>query len=101
MHEQNLLFVGLIIRLAGVALMIHSRGANGTPLELVLNQALQGIGGGFAVVTLQVSAQAGVPHADVATVTAMVMLITEVGNSVGSASEFEVVGERCEWALGS
>jgi hypothetical protein len=76
-----------MIRLAGVALMIHSRGANGTPLELVLNQALQGIGGGFAVVTLQVSAQAGVPHADVATVTAMVMLITEVGNSVGSASE--------------
>lgn len=84
--SQFLLLVGLIIRLGGVALMIHSRGANGTPLELILNQALQGIGGGFASVTLQVSAQAGVCHADVATVTAMVMLITEVGNSIGSAS---------------
>ena len=85
MH-QFLLLVGLIIRLAGVAFMIRSRGANGTPIELILNQALQGIGGGFASVTLQVSAQAGVSHAEVATVIAMVMLITEVGNSVGSAS---------------
>jgi MFS family permease len=85
-QTQFLLLVGLIIRLGGVALMIHSRGANGTAMELVLNQALQGIGGGFASVTLQVSAQAGVSHAEVATVIAMVMLITEVGNSVGSAS---------------
>jgi hypothetical protein len=84
--HQFLLLVGLVIRLAGVAFMIRSRGANGTPIELVLNQALQGIGGGFASVTLQVSAQAGVSHAEVATVIAMVMLITEVGNSVGSAS---------------
>ena len=81
--------------------MIHSRGANGTPLELVLNQALQGIGGGFAVVTLQVSAQAGVPHADVATVTAMVMLITEVGNSVGSASKSRLlVSGTCKGRTG-
>jgi hypothetical protein len=67
--------------------MIHTRGPKGTPAELILNQALQGMGGGFAGVTLQVSAQAGVAHADVASVTAMVLLITEVGNSVGSASE--------------
>jgi hypothetical protein len=48
-------------------------------------QVLQGIGGGFAATALQVAAQAGVSHADVASVTALVLLITEVGNSVGSA----------------
>ena len=84
---KNLLFVGLLIRLAGVAFMIRSRGANGTPFELVANQVVQGSGGGLASVTLQVSAQAGVLHVDVATVTAMAMLISEIGNSVGSASK--------------
>lgn len=40
---------------------------------------------GFAAITLQVSAQAGVVHSDVATVTAVVLLVTEIGNSFGSA----------------
>lgn len=82
-----IMFTGLLIRLLGVGIMIHSRGANGTAAELVITQILQGIGGGFAATAIQVSAQAGVTHAQVATVTAMVLLITEVGNSVGSASE--------------
>ncbi|KAL7410360.1 major facilitator superfamily domain-containing protein [Mrakia frigida] len=80
-----LMFVGLLIRLLGVGLMIHSRGAKGSDAEIVMCQVLQSIGGGFAAITLQVSAQAGVVHADVATVTALVLLITEIGNSVGSA----------------
>lgn len=80
-----ILFFGLCVRLLGVGIMIHSRGANGTTAELVINQVLQGLGGGFAATALQVSAQADVTHAQVATVTAMVLLITEVGNSVGSA----------------
>ncbi|KAL7410361.1 hypothetical protein BDY24DRAFT_418092 [Mrakia frigida] len=80
-----LMFTGLLIRLLGVGLMIHSRGAKGSDAEIVMCQVLQGLGGGFAAITLQVSAQAGVVHADVATVTALVLLITEIGNSVGSA----------------
>jgi len=65
--------------------MIKARSARGNTAELVLCQVLQGIGGGFAAIAIQVSAQASVAHVDVATVTAMVLLITEVGNSVGSA----------------
>jgi MFS family permease len=80
-----LLFVGLLIRLLGVGLMIHSRGAQGSDAELVWCQLLQGIGGGFASVITQLLAQALVAHTDVAVVTALVLLITEVGNSVGSA----------------
>ncbi|CED82571.1 Predicted transporter (major facilitator superfamily) [Phaffia rhodozyma] len=79
------LFGGLLIRLLGVGIMIHSRGGNGSAAELVMTQVLQGMGGGFAAICLQVAAQARVPHVDVATVTALVLLITEVGNSVGSA----------------
>ncbi len=65
--------------------MIHSRGANASDAEIVWTQILQGIGGGFAAVSLQVGAQASVPHVDVAMVTAVVLLITEIGGAVGSA----------------
>lgn len=82
------MFSGLIIRLAGVGMMLHSRGARGSTAELVMNQVLQGMGGGFAATTIQVAAQSQVPHVSVATVTAMVLLITEVGNSVGSAGAY-------------
>lgn len=70
---------------SGVGLMIHSRGANGSDAELVWTQLLQGIGGGFAVVASTVGAQASVPHVDVAMVTAVVLLITEIGGAIGSA----------------
>ncbi|KAG5639035.1 hypothetical protein H0H81_007648 [Sphagnurus paluster] len=82
---QVLLIVGLAIRLLGVGLMIHSRGANGSDAELVWTQLLQGIGGGFAAVASQVGAQASVPHSDVAMVTATVLLVTEIGGAIGSA----------------
>ena len=65
--------------------MIHSRGANGSDAEVVWTQILQGFGGGFASVATQVGAQASVPHADVAVMTAVVLLWTEIGGSVGQA----------------
>ncbi|KAF8880998.1 drug:h+ antiporter [Infundibulicybe gibba] len=82
---KYLLIAGLAIRLLGVGLMIHSRGANGSDAELVWTQILQGMGGGFAAIASQVGAQASVPHADVAMVTALVLLFTEVGGAIGSA----------------
>jgi hypothetical protein len=80
-----MLLIGLLIRLLGVILMLHARSDQGSVYSLVLCQILQGMGGGFAAISTQVSAQAAVAHVDVATVTAMVLLLTEVGNSVGSA----------------
>ncbi|KAG2353161.1 major facilitator superfamily domain-containing protein [Suillus spraguei] len=82
---KYVLVIGLVIRLAGVSLMIHSRGANTSDAELVWTQILQGFGGGFAAVSSQVGAQASVPHADVAIITAVVLLLTEIGGAVGNA----------------
>ncbi|PIL29490.1 MFS general substrate transporter [Ganoderma sinense ZZ0214-1] len=94
---KPLLVIGLCIRLlspsdahtypppSGVTLMIHSRGTNSSDAELVMTQVLQGLGGGFAAVCSGVGAQASVPHADVATVIAIVLLWTEIGAGVGSS----------------
>ena len=65
--------------------MIHSRGANASTVEIVWSQILQGMGGGFAAIASQTGAQASVPHVDVAIVTAVCLLWTEIGGSVGSA----------------
>lgn len=43
-----LLIIGLAVRLLGVGLMIHSKGAHGTVGELVVVQIIQGAGGGIA-----------------------------------------------------
>ncbi|KAF8598531.1 drug:h+ antiporter [Ceratobasidium sp. AG-I] len=80
-----MLVTGLAIRLFGVGLMIHSRGAKGNTGELVMTQIIQGFGGGFAAVASQVGAQASVPHSEVAIVTAMVLLVTEIGGAIGTA----------------
>ncbi|KAI9322771.1 major facilitator superfamily domain-containing protein, partial [Dichotomocladium elegans] len=80
-----LLVGGLVVRLLGVGIMIHSRGALGSTVELVFCQLLQGMGGGFAAVLILLIAQALVPHTDVAVVTALIYLFTEVGTPIGSA----------------
>jgi hypothetical protein len=54
-------------------------------VELVWTQILQGIGGGIASSAAQVGAQASVTHNDVAITTALVLLLTEIGGSVGGA----------------
>lgn len=82
---KPVLIAGLAIRLLGAGLMIHSRGANASDAEVVWSQLLQGIGGGFAAVASQVGAQASVPHIDTASVTAIVLLVTEIGGAIGSA----------------
>ncbi|EAU93687.1 ferrichrome-type siderophore transporter [Coprinopsis cinerea okayama7 len=82
---KPILIGGLAIRLLGTGLMIHSRGANASDAEIVWSQILQGMGGGMAAVSSQVAAQASVPHIDTASVTAIVLLITEIGGAVGNA----------------
>lgn len=65
--------------------MIHSKGAHGRPLELVLVQALQGIGGGIASALGQTAAQATVSRSSMASVTALVLLSAEFGGAVGTS----------------
>ncbi|KAL5504446.1 hypothetical protein ACEPAH_8522 [Sanghuangporus vaninii] len=80
-----ILISGLCIRLLGCGLMIHSRGAKGSTVEIVMTQVLQGLGGGFAAVANQVAGQASVPHVDLAIVTAVLLLMTEIGGGIGNA----------------
>ncbi|KAK0491142.1 drug:h+ antiporter [Armillaria novae-zelandiae] len=86
LHRYKLLLVvGLAIRLLGVGLMIYSRGANGSDVEIVWTQIIQSMGGGMSAITIQTAAQASVSHKDVATVTAMVLLLTEIGGAIGNS----------------
>ncbi|GAA5868075.1 hypothetical protein JCM8547_000799 [Rhodosporidiobolus lusitaniae] len=79
-----LMFFGLLVRLFGISLMIKSRGARGSTGFLILTQVLQSLGEGVASASSQLLAQASVPHQDVATVTAFVLLFADIGTAVGS-----------------
>ncbi|KAL7412825.1 major facilitator superfamily domain-containing protein [Mrakia frigida] len=81
---KNMLVFGLLLRLLGVGVMIRSRGSDGGAFELVMCQLMQGAGGAIAAVTTGIASQAGVTHADVGTVTALVLLFAEIGYSFGS-----------------
>ncbi|TKY86581.1 hypothetical protein EX895_004730 [Sporisorium graminicola] len=81
-----LLMMGLVVRLVGVTLMVRYRTADDPTFMLVLCQLLQGIGGGSIAITMQVAVQVTVRHADVAIVTALELLTTEIGAAIGSAT---------------
>ncbi|KAJ9474585.1 Siderophore iron transporter 1 [Pseudozyma hubeiensis] len=76
---------GACIRLLGIGLMIKYRSAGSSNVQAVFPQVLQGMGGGFLGITLQVAAQVSVRHQDVATVTAYFLLLTEMGGACGNA----------------
>jgi len=83
---KALLMIGLVVRLLGVTLMVRYRTADDPTFMLVLCQLLQGIGGGSIAITMQVAVQVTVRHADVAIVTALELLTTEIGAAIGSAT---------------
>ncbi|KAI3613337.1 hypothetical protein CBS9595_004170 [Malassezia furfur] len=90
---------GYVVRVLGVALMIHYRALGHTAATLVLCQVLQGIGGGSVAVTMQVAVQVAVPPARVALVTAFELLTTEVGAAFGSAFASALFTARLRPAL--
>lgn len=77
---------GVVVRLIGVGLMIRYRNSHDPTFMLVLCQLLQGIGGGSVAITMQIAAQVCVRHADIAIVTALELLTTEIGAAMGSAT---------------
>lgn len=83
---KTLLIGGLLVRLVGAMLMIRFRTAEDPTYMLVLCQLLQGVGGGSVAITMQVAVQVTVRHADVAIVTALELLTTEIGAAIGSAT---------------
>ncbi|KAJ1022305.1 hypothetical protein NDA13_005216 [Ustilago tritici] len=79
------LVAGAAIRMLGIGLMFKYRAAGSSNVQAVFPQVLQGLGGGFLGITLQVAAQVSVRHQDVATVTAYFLLLTEIGGACGNA----------------
>ncbi|CAO1625701.1 unnamed protein product [Parajaminaea phylloscopi] len=79
-------FVGGAVRMLGLGLMIAYRHAGTTTAQLVIPQILQGLGGGILGIELTVAAQVSVPHQDVALVSALILLMAEIGGACGTAT---------------
>jgi len=80
-----LLMAAVVIRLVGYGIMIRLRGANNSEAELFIVQLIQGIGSGIIQTAVIVSAQIVVPHAEMAQITALVLMCSFLGSSVGAS----------------
>ncbi|KAF2815235.1 MFS general substrate transporter [Mytilinidion resinicola] len=76
---------GACVRFIGYGLMVRWRGASNSIAELFVVQSIQGIGDGLIVIVIIVGAQIVVPHAEMAQVTAVMLLFQFVGSSIGTA----------------
>ncbi|CAK7223646.1 hypothetical protein SCUCBS95973_005250 [Sporothrix curviconia] len=84
-HYKWVSFFGGCLRVLGVGLMMRYRTTGSSTAQLVIPQIIQGIGGGMLTANLLVAAQQSVAHARVAIVTAVVLLIINLGDAIGSA----------------
>ncbi|CAK7211966.1 hypothetical protein SEUCBS140593_001344 [Sporothrix eucalyptigena] len=76
---------GACIRILGLGIMFRYRVGGSSVGQVVVPQIIMGIGGGFMTANLFAAAQASVPFAQLATVTAFVSTAVPVGWSIGSA----------------
>ncbi|TRM65710.1 major facilitator superfamily domain-containing protein [Schizophyllum amplum] len=84
-HYKWLLVVGCTIRFVGYGVMMRLRGQDNTMAELFVVQAVQGIGSGIVQTIVVVSAQIVVPHAELAQISSLVLLIGFLGSAVGQS----------------
>lgn len=78
-------FAAAIVRTVGYGLMVRLRGANNSDAELFIVQVVQGLGSGVIQMICITVAQIMVPHAELAQVSALVLLAIFLGSGVGSA----------------
>ncbi|KAL1910107.1 hypothetical protein Sste5344_004019 [Sporothrix stenoceras] len=76
---------GACIRMLGLGIMFRYRVGGSSIGQVVVPQIIMGVGGGFMTANLFAAAQASVPFAQLATVTAFVSTAVPVGWSIGSA----------------
>ncbi|KAK1220327.1 hypothetical protein PQX77_016922 [Marasmius sp. AFHP31] len=82
---------GLIIKIFGIAIILGEGGrATTNSFPLIASQILIGIGGSCSVVGTRVSAQASVPHQDLALTLALLALWTKIGSALGAASAYVI-----------
>ena len=96
---KRYMFIGLIFRLLGVALMICYRHTRHTAAVLLASQVLQGIGGGALSLTTQVAVQVHVEPSEIATVTAFELLTMDLGSALGSTIASALVMSQLPAAL--
>lgn len=75
---------GALIRLIGYALMIRLRGQSNPISELFIVQLIQGTGSGIVQTIIVVSTQIVVPHKELAQISALTLLMSFLGSSIGS-----------------
>ncbi|KAK6348168.1 hypothetical protein TWF718_005981 [Orbilia javanica] len=84
-HYKYFVCAGGLIYILGFGLMLRYRVEGSTRAQIVINQVLVGLGGGFLNVPAQLGVQAVVPHQDVAAATALFLTALSVGQAIGSA----------------
>ncbi|KAH8597142.1 hypothetical protein B0O99DRAFT_508405 [Bisporella sp. PMI_857] len=79
------IMAGCAIRLIGYGVMFRIRNAHPTMAELFIVQVIQGIGDGIVQTGGYVAATVNVPHAETATMAALIVMAGTLGSAVGSA----------------
>lgn len=76
---------GIGLRLLGYGLMFRIRQSSSSIAELVIVQAIQGIGDGMLGTTCFVACTVNVPHREVAQMTSLAVCLSMLGSTIGSA----------------
>ncbi|RVD85583.1 uncharacterized protein DFL_003901 [Arthrobotrys flagrans] len=84
-HYKYFVCAGGLIYMLGFGLMLRYRVEGSSRAQIVINQVLVGLGGGFLNVPAQLGVQSVVPHQDVAAATALFLTAISVGQAIGSA----------------
>ncbi|KAF3915285.1 hypothetical protein AA313_de0201546 [Arthrobotrys entomopaga] len=84
-HYKYFVIAGGLIYILGFGLMLRYRVEGSTLTQIVINQVLVGLGGGFLNVPAQLGVQSVVPHQDVGLATALFLTAISVGQAIGSA----------------
>ncbi|KAK6501505.1 hypothetical protein TWF481_009343 [Arthrobotrys musiformis] len=84
-HYKYFVCAGGLIYILGFGLMLRYRVEGSSRAQIVINQVLVGLGGGFLNVPAQLGVQSVVPHQDVAAATALFLTAISVGQAIGSA----------------
>ncbi|EPS38164.1 hypothetical protein H072_8072 [Dactylellina haptotyla CBS 200.50] len=84
-HYKYFVIAGGLIYILGFGLMLRYRVEGSTRTQIVINQVLVGLGGGFLNVPAQLGVQSVVPHQDVGLATALFLTSISVGQAIGSA----------------
>ncbi|KAK1229978.1 hypothetical protein PQX77_006941 [Marasmius sp. AFHP31] len=91
---KNLQILGQVLKLIGLGIRFDGKKATRSTAVMIASPLIIGIGGSFSVVGSQVSAQASVPHQDVALTISLLGLWSSIGGSIGAAITIAIWGSH-------